>query len=53
LTTPFVRSYWEHAMSKWCQYATYDINVNFHKKMSIYLQKTITYTRKSGKGRQE
>jgi hypothetical protein len=55
LTTPFVGSCWGHAMSKCCQHATNDYKVcgglttmSIKETQSI-LQKTITWTKKSGK----
>ncbi len=59
LTTPFIRSCWGHAMSKCCQYATYDTKVFIGltsisiKECQFVLQKTIIWTKKSGKGPQE
>jgi hypothetical protein len=56
LSTPFVGSCWGHAMSKWCQYVIDDSNVcvnmpffSIEETQSI-LEKTITWTKKSGKG---
>jgi len=59
LTMPFIGSYWEHAMSKCGQYATNDIRVFTRltlisiKECQSILQKTITWTKKSGKGCEE
>jgi hypothetical protein len=56
LSTPFVGSCWGHAMSKWCQYAIDDskvcVNLPFFsiKETQSILEKTITWTKKSGKG---
>jgi hypothetical protein len=55
LTTPFIRSCWGHAMSKCCQYAIDDTKVFIGltsipiKECQSILQKTITWTKKSGK----
>jgi hypothetical protein len=59
LTTPFVGSYWGHAMFKCCQYATDDTKMSIGltlisiKKCQSILKKTIIWTKKSGKGHQE
>jgi hypothetical protein len=58
-TTPFIGSCWWHAMSKCCKYATNDTKVYTRltlisiKECQSILQKTITWTKKSGKGCQE
>jgi hypothetical protein len=58
LLTPFVGSCWGHAMSKWCQYAINDskecVNLPFFpiKEAQSIFGKTITWTKKSGKGSQ-
>ncbi len=55
LATPFVRSCWGHAMSKFCQHATNDCKVcgglttMSIKETQFILQKTITWTKKNGK----
>jgi hypothetical protein len=59
LLTIFVGSCWGHAMFKCCQYAIDDSKVCASlpsisiKEALFFLQKTITWTKKSGKGRQE
>ncbi len=56
LTTPFVGACWGHAMSKCCQYAIDDFKVCVSltsisiKEAQSILQKTFTWTKKSGKG---
>jgi hypothetical protein len=59
LVEPFTRNCWGHAMSKCCQYATYDTKVFVGlmlisiKECQFILLKTTTWTKKSGTGRQE
>ncbi len=59
LVEPFTRNCWGHAMSKCCQYATYDNKVFVGlmlipiKECQFILLKTTTWTQKSGKGWQE
>lgn len=59
LTTPYVGVCFGHVMSKACQYATDDTKVCNGmedislKQVQAALQKTITWTKKSGKGRTE
>jgi hypothetical protein len=59
LQTPFARSCWGHVMSKCTQYVTNDAKVStkltfvFIKETKSILQKTITWTKKSGNGQQE
>jgi hypothetical protein len=56
LAHPFVGSCWGHDMFKCCQYAINDSKVGLitiSTRVTSLLQKTITCTKKSGKGRWE
>ena len=55
---PYVGICFGHAMSKACQYTTIDDSVRQYVEVSIakaqgFLQNTVTWTKKSDKGRQE
>jgi len=59
LPQPYVASFYGHAMSKCCQYATNDLKMCggmkevLIKKVQSSLQKTITWNKKSGKSKKK